>query len=258
MNWKLAIQLSAAAIVGAGIFEAGRVVALREYLRTDYEQYAPADDGPLPGPARIRDVQPSFAKKSSAGGAVEKTVPGKRKKYADPPLIPRDQEMIATAERITSQNDLVGARALAQVAAKSSRREVREAAVAMLAWFGKKAIAELTPFLSDKDEDVAMEASAHWRRIFANECDDTEKLSIAALVLNRVRSSEMLDDLGIEDMFNAVDEKAAVETIISVIKEGNSPGVKVAKSAYSTVTGKKWKGEETARHWMETQAADVN
>lgn len=261
MSWKTVIQVSVAAIVGAGIFQVGRMTAIREFLYSDYE-----------GPGLIPDAKPHSemihtkapAKKSSAQRQVEATpqkaeveVPKtKRKKYADPPLIPRDREMVALAETLATKNDLTNALSFAQSALRASRPEVREAAVTMLAWFGKKAIAELTPFLSDKNENVALEASTQWRRIFSNECTDDEKVAISSLVLNKITNYELLEELGIEDMFNQIDEKKAVEAMISVIKGGNAAGVKLVKSSYETVTGSPWKDEETARRWMATKAAD--
>lgn len=256
MNWRTVTQLSVAAIVGAVIFESGRIVAMRDYLHADLA-VEDSSDVDVTRPARIAEaVRPTVAKKSASEAASVKEPEFKRKKFADPPLTPKDQEMIAVTELIVNNEDINAALNLAPKAAKSSRSEVREAAVRMIAWFGKKAIAELTPYLADRDEGVAMEAAAQWKRIFANECDDAEKLSMAELVLNRLTSDSMLEDLDLDDMFNDVDERAAVETIIAVIRKGNAAGVKRVKAAYETITGETWKDEATARKWVNENAAD--
>lgn len=252
MNWKAFNQVALAAVVGAGIFQAGRIVAIREFLNGGYEP-APADDvsagGLIAEPKEMPKATVAQAPKAEEKDSSVR--PFKRKKFSDPPLAMKDKELVAACERAVQNGDFDSARKLAAVAAKATRSEVREAAVSMLGWFGKRTIAELTPFLADKDEGVSMEASAHWKRIFANECNDSERLDVAELVMNRLTSETMLDELGVEDMFNEVEnENAAVEKLIAIIKTGNPVGVKVAKSAYDTVTGEEWKDEESARKWM--------
>lgn len=256
MNWRMIGQFSAAAIIGAGIFEAGRIAAFCE-MSADVSRLAQDEaDAPLDLPRRIgeppRKAKKTVAKKTSH--ATPKAAPS-RKKYADPPLAARDEEFISAAELTAQNNDIQAARQLGEKAAKATRPEVRLAAVRMIAWFGRKAIAELTPFLADTDEAVAMEAAAEWKRIFANECNDQEKLDVAALVMNRLTSETMLDELGVEGAFNEVnDEGAAVEALIGIIRTGTPAGVKFAKSAYDTVTGEAWKSESAARKWIRRNA----
>lgn len=262
MTWRTIGQTAVAAVVGAGIFEAGRIVALFEMLGAD--RAAVVDSTPLERPRRIGEpvAHKAVAKANppaeGSKSAEDKGEP-RRKKYADPPLAARDSEFIAATELTVRNGDYQAARALGEKAAKSSRREVREAAVRMLAWFGRLGIAELTPFLADGDDGVAMDAAAEWKRIFANECNDRERLEVAALVMNRLTSEAMLEELGVEDMFNEVDdESAAVASLIGIIKAGNPAGVKVAKAAYDTVTGEAWKDEATARKWMKENASDAD
>ena len=256
MNWRTVTQLSVAAIVGAVIFESGRIVAMRDYLHAEL----PAEDTSdvdVTRPARIAEAaRPTVSKKPVPEAVSVQKPEFKRKKYADLPLAPQDQEIVSATELIVNNEDINAALNLAPKVAKASRTEVRMAAVEMLSWFGKKAIAELTPYLADRDEGVAMEAAAQWKRIFANECDDAEKLSMAELVLNRLTSDSMLEDLDLDDMFNDVDERAAVETIIAVIRKGNAAGVRRVKAAYETITGETWKDEATARKWVNENAAD--
>lgn len=263
MSWKTVSQAFAAAVVGVAIFEAGRMSAYRDFLHVGGELTVASSSEPLRQP-RIFEMttRPRPAPATSAAtGEVVQASSGKtefrRKKHADPPLAARDKEIVTASELLVEKGDYETARRLAASAVKTSRREVREAAVAMLGWFGKMTIAELTPFLADSDDGVAMEAAAHWKRIFANECNEREKLEVAALVMNRLTSETMLDDLGVEDMFNEVDEVAAVEVLIGVIKTGTPAGVKLAKTAYDTVTGEEWKDEASARQWMKENAEGV-
>lgn len=258
MNWRMIGQLSAAAVVGAGIFEAGRIAAFCE-MSADTDRLAlDESDAPLDLPRRIAEPSRKAEKQVAKTTSPAKPKPAvSRKKYADPPLSARDEEFISATELTMQNNDIQTARQLGEKAVRSSRPEVRLAAVRMIAWFGPRTIAELTPYLADADEGVAMEAAAEWKRIFANECNDREKLDVAALVMNRLTSETMLDELGVEDVFNEVDDEgAAVEVLIGVIKTGTPAGVKFAKNAYDTVTGEAWKGESAARKWIGENAGE--
>ena len=251
MNWRVIGQLSVAAIVGAGLFEAGRIAAFCEMSADDIRLAQDESDAPLDLPRRIGEPRKEARQVAKADSPVQPKAGPSRKKYADPPLAARAEEFISATELTMQNNDIQAARQLGEKAAKATRPEVRLAAVRMIAWFGRKAIAELTPFLADADESVAMEAAAEWKRIFANECSDREKLDVAALVMNRLTSETMLDELGVEDVFNEVDDEgAAVEVLIGVIKTGTPAGVKFAKNAYDTVTGEAWKSESAARKWI--------
>lgn len=248
MNWRTIGQFSAAAVIGVGIFEAGRIAAFCEMSADAVRLAQDESDAPLDLPRRIAEPSRKAAKATSPA----KPKPAvSRKKYADPPLSARDEEFISATELTMQNNDIQAARQMGEMAVKSTRPEVRLAAVRMIAWFGPRTIAELTPYLADADEGVAMEAAAEWKRIFANECNDREKLDVAALVMNRLTSETMLDELGVENVFNEVDDEgAAVEVLIGVIKTGTPAGVKFAKNAYDTVTGEAWKDEPAARKWI--------
>lgn len=263
MNWRTIGQMAVAAVVGAGIFEAGRIAAFREMLHADEAALSEMPDGgaaerpKLIAEQVVRPVPVSVEPEEPV--AKPQQVEFTRKKYADPPLAAPDVEFIGATETAVERGDYQAARQLGREATKSARAEVRAAAVRMLAWFGKLGIAELTPYLADGDDGVALEASAEWKRIFANECSDRDRLEVAALVMNRLTSEKMLDELGVEDIFDEVeDETAAVESLIGIIRTGNPAGVKVAKSAYDTVTGEEWKDEDAARKWIRENADDAS
>lgn len=267
MTWRFTAQLATAAIVGAVLFEAGRITAFQDVLHADDALLARmSDTGELPRQGLIDEPDapaPTHARadgeKSAASKAKKPSAPKsfKRKKYADPPLAEQDKAFVASTEAVVESGDFEMARKLAKSAKKSTRAEVRSAAVRMLAWFGRLGIAELTPYLADADDVVAMEAAAEWKRIFANECNDGERLRVAALALNSLTSAALLEDLGVEDVFNEVDdENAAVAMLVEVVKTGTPAGIKVAKSAYETVTGERWTDEVAARKWMKENAED--
>ena len=66
MNWKQAIQISVVAIIGAGIFEAGRLTAMREYVRGTYDTAVAEDPTPIQAKSNaIRSVKPKLVKKSA-------------------------------------------------------------------------------------------------------------------------------------------------------------------------------------------------
>lgn len=128
-------------------------------------------------------------------------------------------------------------------------REIRQAMVDTLGWFGKAALPELTPFLADPDEDVRENAQSEWSMAIADIENDAEKIGTVELAMNILDDEDFLDDISGE--YIGIDEKLAVESLMRIIAaNGSANGVAKAKETYEFVTGDEWKDEAEARRWI--------
>lgn len=130
----------------------------------------------------------------------------------------------------------------------SSNRELRAQAVNALGWFDGKAMAELTPFLADPDEDIASDALVQWQEALNQIDSEVQRAELVGKVMTILQDENALDQLSME--LNTIDEKLAVETLVGVISGNNPVGVKVGKDAYEFITGEKYTTPEGANNWI--------
>ena len=165
------------------------------------------------------------------------------------PYPPEDQKIMAAAEAAIEQDDLEGARSLAEKALKSNNAELKEMVVDALGWFGEAAMAELTPFMSDANEDVAEAAAGHWKSALQEMSDDGEKAGVVEMSLKSLKNKEMLEDVANELI--GMDEVAALQVLANVIEGENKAAVEAARDTYESITGEEWSGVDAAEAWLQ-------
>lgn len=165
------------------------------------------------------------------------------------PYPPGDQKIMAAAAAAIEQDDLEGARSLAEQALKSDNAELKEMVVDALGWFGEEAMAELTPFMSDANEEVAEAAADHWKNALQEISDDGEKAGVVERSLKSLRNKDMLEDVA--DELIGMDEVVALQVLANVIEGDNKAAVDAARETYETITGEKWSGVDAAEKWLQ-------
>ena len=166
------------------------------------------------------------------------------KPYPEP-----DQKIMAAADAAIDEDDLDLARSLAEQALASNNKELREMVVDALGWFGEEAMSELTPFMSDPDEDVAEQATSHWKDALQEVSDDGTKAGIVEMSLNALKNKEILEDVANELM--DIDELAALQVIVNVMEGGNDAATEALREVYDSITGEEWTGVDAAEDWLQ-------
>ena len=162
----------------------------------------------------------------------------------------KEQVLMRQALAVIENDDLDGARELAEKAIGSSNAELRAMAVDALSWFGQNALVELTEFMSDADEGVAEEAKSSWMRALQEIEDDGLKAGVVELTLGKLKDKDILEDVANELV--GIDELAAVQVLANVIDDGkNAKAVAAAKEAYNSITGDDWSGVDAAEAWLQ-------
>lgn len=166
------------------------------------------------------------------------------KPYPEP-----DQKIMAAADAAIDEDDLDLARSLAEQALASNNKELREMVVDALGWFGEEAMSELTPFMSDPDEDVAEQATSHWKDALQEVSDDGTKAGIVEMSLGALKNKEILEDVANELM--DIDELAALQVIVNVMEGGNDAATDALREVYDSITGEEWAGVDAAEAWLQ-------
>ena len=169
----------------------------------------------------------------------------------DEPELPPDERRLAERiEKALDEENLAEALACAGAAYASKNVEIRSAMVETLGWFGHKAIAELTPFMADSDEDVAESARDEWTDALSDIDDETERISVAELAMKTMIDEEALEIIA--DEYIGVDEKLAVESLVRIIEGGEATekSVEKAKETYEFVTGDEYENQAAAEKWI--------
>ena len=163
---------------------------------------------------------------------------------------PEEQEIMKKAEAAIDNDDLESARELAEVAVNSNNKDLRESVVDALGWFGKDAMAELTPYLSDPDAEIADSAKSQWMDALQELEDDGEIAGVVESALKSLRDKEMIEEVA--DELTCIDELAAIQVLVNVIEGGASQTAKdVSKEVYNSITDEDWSGVDAAENWLQ-------
>ena len=163
---------------------------------------------------------------------------------------PEEQEIMKKAEAAIDNDDLESARELAEVAVNSKNKELRESVVDALGWFGKDAMAELTPYLSDPDAEIADSAKSQWMDALQELEDDGEIAGVVESALKSLRDKDMIEEVA--DELTCIDELAAIQVLVDVIEGGASQTAKdVSKEVYNSITDEDWSGVDAAENWLQ-------
>lgn len=164
------------------------------------------------------------------------------------PYPPSDQKIMAAAAAAIDNDDLKAALGLADKALASGNKELREAVVDALGWFGVEAMAELTPFMSDPDKDVADAASSRWKDALQEIDDDGVKAGVIEMSAMAIKDKDMLEDVANELV--GIDELAAIQVIVNVIETGGAAADAV-REVYDLITGEEWSDIDAAESWLQ-------
>ena len=156
---------------------------------------------------------------------------------------------MSAAVAAIEKDDLELARSLAEKALASNNTELRAAVVDALGWFGEDAMAELTPFLSDRDPEVADAAVSHWKDSLQEIDDDKSKAGVVEMSLKALADKDLLEDVA--DELIGMDELAAIQVVANVIEEGGDAASAAVREVYDRITGEKWSGVDAAEAWLQ-------
>ena len=167
----------------------------------------------------------------------------------EPKKTPEEKALAKKIEKALDDEDLELARACSLEALQCANVEIRQSMVDTLGWFGQKALAELTPFLADANEDVAESAMNEWEMAVSEIDDDAEKIGTVELAMHVLSGEDALESISGE--YIGVDEKLAVESLLRIIEGGGSAaGIAKAKETYEFVTGDEFTDRAAAEKWI--------
>ena len=236
--------LAAALVLGGGYF----------WLVHDETPARPAEKG--------RRAEKPLVKKQGKPARAEK--PSRKRRTSEHPYSPADKKLSDAIQGALEKEDLAAVMAAAAAALKSQNPEVRHDAVDALGWFGEKALAELTVWMADADEDVAQAAMNHWEEGVSELEDARERLQTSLFALNTLTAPDALTMIG-SHFANAATEliddeeneaKASqmrtevVQALVDMI-EGDKPAhAEAAREIYEDVTGNKWISVNEAEKYL--------
>lgn len=160
-----------------------------------------------------------------------------------------DQKIMAAADAAIDEDDVEMARSLAGKALASDNKELKELVVDALGWFGEATMSELTPFMSDPDEEIAEKAASHWKDALQEISDDGMKAGVVELSLTALKNKDLLEDVANELI--GIDELAALQVIANVMERGDGSAAEALRDVYDSITGEKWTGIDAAEKWLQ-------
>lgn len=168
---------------------------------------------------------------------------------SDDELTPAERALQDRIDKAYEDEKLTDLCAISAEVVACTNAEIRQSYVDALGFFGSKALAELTPFLADPDEDVRESAQNEWSMAVSDVENDGEKISIVEMAMAVVSDEDFLEEISGE--YIGIDEKLAVESLVHIISNGRSEaGVAKAKETYEFVTGDEWQGADEAARWI--------
>lgn len=197
---------------------------------------------------RPKTVRPA-RQETVSGGAESTAVQTAHDDWIEA-LTGKDREIARKVSDALDEEKWDVIKGLVDDAAASANSEVRQQMVDALGWFGEKAMADLTRFLSDKDEDVAQSAFNHWDSAVDSVDDEHFKIAVARDALKTLANADMLDNVAAK-LKGAEDEVAAVDAVVDVLHDvrADSPAAEAVKEAYEFITGEKFTTESEALLW---------
>ncbi len=179
-------------------------------------------------------------------------------------LPPADRNLAESVQNALDREDYAATLKAAGKALNSTNAEVRLHAVEALGWFGKRALAELTPCMADSDENVAQSAANAWELALSEIEDAKERFDVALLALTTISAKDPLRMIGSQfanaatDLIEGIeDEQSAAEKRIGVVQAvadiicGDQPSqAAAAREIYEEITGHEWLNVEEAEKYL--------
>lgn len=174
--------------------------------------------------------------------------------FLEEELTAEQRKMISDIRSALDDNDKAKVLAFARLAAKSPSSTVRMAAVEAAGWFGDDALPELTEFLADADEDVAMEALNQWEEAIRECEDEAEIIQKTMLGMMAIKDESACDYLSM-NFIKSGEPQLAVEAITELMAGSNEACKGPAKEAYEWITDNPWTNASDAKDWIAQQNA---
>lgn len=190
-------------------------------------------------------------------------------------LMPEEQALADSFDEVVAENDLRAIVKASKKLAASTNAQLRAQVVSALGFFGKDALAELTPFMADADKEVAESAIGQVELAIQGIEDHADAFLLSASYANTFTDNEdaftMLTGIMSMSALQVVepddsDDPASVEKarrnraeIVQSLEALMQKGGKAAEHArdvFETVTGEAWSGPEAADAWVEKVAEE--
>lgn len=136
----------------------------------------------------------------------------------------------------------------------STNAEIRSEMVDALGWFGEQAMAELLPFMADRDSEIAQAAIDNWTTALADVSDGREKAKLIERAMQIIRDKDSLESMIME--LGDCDDVAAMQTIVNLIASENANASSVAREHYEFVTGEEYTDFAAAEKWVRENCTD--
>ena len=202
-------------------------------------------------------VEKSQKKVEKAKRKVEKKVKREKSAAEKPKMIveenddeytPEERKIADAIQAALDEDDLKAMQASIEAAANSTNVLLRQAAVDALAWFGEKALPELTMFMADKDDDVRGAACDAWTMAVST-IENTEVRGAAVqAAMSVVYDRDRLDSMVME--INDMSNVQQLQILTQLIEGDNKIAAEAAKEHYEFVTGEAYESVEAAEKWL--------
>lgn len=228
---------------------------------------AEADDGPEKAKSsRIAAKDPALRQKLPRAKRIASVKKGRADEAKrlvheadEVELSAEDQKTVDAIQDALDDDKLEATLTLANRLVNHPVAEVRMRAVEALGWFGDKALAALTPYLADSDEEVREAASSALEQAFAQMEDEAAKLRyIESFMQIRNACSEDCLTMLSGELTGLEDSVAVVQAATRVIEANTNPsGVQTMKEVYEFVTGDEYTTREASETWCRETAAEA-
>ena len=172
----------------------------------------------------------------------------------DESLSPRDRACVEAIEAALDDNDYAKLLPSITTASKSASSDVRAQAVEALRWFGKEALAELTIFMADSDDDVRTSACDAWTSALFEVEDPTLKGKLVVSAMEILTDADQLESMVME--INDLPNSAQMDILTRLIEGGNKVAAEVAREHYEFVTGEPYESRDAAQKWLQENPDD--
>lgn len=239
--WCLAGVLIAAALTWLVVAPTG----------TEKKQEAPTKEEGQGRKKSFAEAKAKQAKKRIAMKQGTKTDAKKKRKIiveVDDELTPEEQQRADAIQAAMDADDFKALQAEIDAAANSTNAALRQTAVDALAWFGVKALPELTLFMADANDDVRNAACDAWTASISEIQDVNLRGSAVLSAMSVVHDRDQLDAMVME--INDMTNQQQLEILTQLIEGKNKLAADAAKEHYEFVTGEAYESVEAAEKWL--------
>ena len=264
MKVKMMVRVCAALMLLAALAGVGWLLATRLSPSDGAKASADGDSGASRAIATAKN-RATTGKRAQAAKARHIVVRPRTATHGDaqtPPklsakdesLSPRDRACVEAIEAAWDDNDYAKLLPSITTASKSASSDVRAQAVEALRWFGKEALAELTIFMADSDDDVRTSACDAWTSALFEVEDPTLKGKLVVSAMEILTDADQLESMVME--INDLPNSAQMEILTRLIEGGNKVAAEVAREHYEFVTGEPYESRDAAQKWLQENPDD--